>query len=132
MEITLSTGTIVEIPLNEILPNPQTQSLEWLKERAENRGRSGSEETMKKDLADYADGELYAELDKCGVEKARLGRRRDQYSAHTRRYWDDRRKQVAGELRRRKLPVRRRGSRKALATAAHLAARRREAREAAA
>lgn len=110
----------VELDLEAVFPDPAAASREWLRQFIQENGK-GESDMGGRDLKDYSPDELYAELGRIGVEKAKLPRKRDQYTDHTRRYWNGRRKKVAAELRRRGLPVRRKGSKRAYPTAAHLA-----------
>jgi hypothetical protein len=73
------------------------------------------------ELTKMTDEQLYGKLADLGVEKARLGRRRDQYTTHTRNYYKAEQARVRAELRRRGLPVRKPTDRRVLPTAAHIA-----------
>lgn len=133
MDFRLANGKVIVLDKDAVFKDPRAESLAFLEALAERGNGDGEGKIMVgKELTDYTPDELYDELDRCSVEKARLPRRRDEGTDHTRRCWNERRKQIAAELKRRKLRIRRPGSRKALPTAAHLAARGRELREAAA
>jgi len=64
---------------------------------------------MQRDLSNYTDEQLYDELDKIGVKKARLPQIRDQYTQYTRNCYKAEQAQIKAELKRRGLPVTRPG-----------------------
>jgi hypothetical protein len=73
------------------------------------------------ELEEMTADQLYDKLADLRVKKTRLGRRRDQYVAHTRNYYKAEMARVRVELRRRGLPVRKPTDGRVLPTAAHIA-----------
>lgn len=72
-------------------------------------------------LEEMTDEQLYGKLDDLSVKKSCLGRRRDQYTDHTRNCYKAEQARVRAELRRRGKPVKRPGSKRVYGTAAHIA-----------